>query len=122
MNRHKVKTSIVVCYLMALLFAAAGCEGIDSLNESPPGQPYSWLTPKERARQNDPVASELSSIRSEMAWQRSQDELRRATEEAKRFAREQELKTHYYIQRQRLRIKQQELQRRLNEQLKGLKR
>jgi hypothetical protein len=61
-----------------------------------------WLTPEERARQNDPVASELSSLRSEMAWQRSQDELRRATEEAKRMAREEELKTHYYIQRMRM--------------------
>jgi hypothetical protein len=122
MNRQKVKASVSVCYLMALLFAAAGCEGIDSLNESPPGQPYSWLTPEERTRQNDPVASELRSLRSEMEWQRSQDELRRATEEAERFAREQELKTHYYIQRQRLRMKQQELQRQLNEQSKELNR
>jgi len=49
MNRHKVKTSILIWYLMASLFAVIGCEGMDSLNRSGPGQPYSWLTDEEKA-------------------------------------------------------------------------
>jgi hypothetical protein len=117
MNRYKVKTGVFGCYLIAVFLT--GCEGIqegiNSLNESPPGQPYSWLTPEERTRQNDPVASELRKMRSDMDWRESQRDFEKSIEDMKRFNEQQRLENirlNNYIRQQLLK---QQLQRQVDE-------
>jgi len=109
MNRQKVKTSVLVCYLMALLFAAAGCEGIDSLNRAGPGQPYSWLTDEEKAAdaRRPVVIIDSDDGYWKMEWEK---------EKLRRLEEQQRLDTVRINEHTRRMLKRMELERKLREQ------
>lgn len=106
MNRYKVKTGVLVCYLMAVF--VTGCEG--PYSEAGPEYNYRRSAPADTGNSDaDPYLSEMRKMtklaeeRARRERMREWDELGerwdKLVEETKRQADEETLKTHLYLQR-----------------------